>query len=85
METTINFFKASIEVDPNYALAHAQLAYAYAWTALFIEPTEPSWAERQGTNQPGAVAGLAARRNLPGAVFIAVERRRKFSNRSRSS
>lgn len=46
METTVNFFRKAIEVDPNYALAHAQLAYAYAWTALFVEPTEPSWAER---------------------------------------
>jgi eukaryotic-like serine/threonine-protein kinase len=46
METTIDFFKKAIEADPNYALAHAQLAYAYAWTAIFIEPTEPAWAER---------------------------------------
>lgn len=46
METTVNFLRKAIETDPNYALAHAQLAYAYAWTALFVEPTEPSWAER---------------------------------------
>src|SRR5207249_6248893 len=38
METTIDFFKKASEADPNYALAHAQLAFAYAWTALFIEP-----------------------------------------------
>jgi serine/threonine-protein kinase len=46
METTVNFFKKAIEADPDYALAHAQLAYAYAWKAVIVEPTEPSWAER---------------------------------------
>lgn len=45
MESTIDFFKKAIEADPNYALAHAQLANAYAWTALFVEPAEPKWAE----------------------------------------
>jgi tetratricopeptide (TPR) repeat protein len=45
METTIDFFKKASEADPNYALAHAQLAFAYVWTALFIEPAEPKWAE----------------------------------------
>jgi len=42
----IEFFKKAIAADPNYALAHAQLAYAYTWMALFIEPTEPAWADR---------------------------------------
>jgi eukaryotic-like serine/threonine-protein kinase len=45
METTIDFFKKAIEADPNYALAHAQLAFAYVWTALFIEPRNPQWAD----------------------------------------
>ena len=45
METTINFFKKSIEADPNYAQAQAQLAFAYVWTALFIGPADPKWAE----------------------------------------
>jgi hypothetical protein len=36
----------AIEADPNFALAHAQLASGYAWTAIIIEPTEPVWAER---------------------------------------
>ncbi len=44
MEETIDFFKKAIEADPNYALAHAQLAYAYAWMSMFIDPTEPKWA-----------------------------------------
>jgi serine/threonine protein kinase/TolB-like protein len=45
MEATIDFFKKAIEADPNYALAHAQLAFAYVWTALFIEPVDPKWAD----------------------------------------
>jgi tetratricopeptide (TPR) repeat protein len=45
-EPTIDFFKRAIEADPNFALAHAQLAYTYATIAVFIEPTEPAWAER---------------------------------------
>lgn len=44
MEETIDFLKKAIEVDPNYALAHAQLAYAYVWTAMFIDPDQPEWA-----------------------------------------
>ena len=36
---------ASIPIIPA-ALAHAQLAYTYATTAVFFEPTEPVWAER---------------------------------------
>ncbi len=46
MDATIGFFKQAIEADPNFALAHAQLAYAYATKAVFMEPTEPVWAER---------------------------------------
>jgi len=46
MEATIDLFKKAIEADPNFALAHAQLASAYAWTAIIIEPAEPVWAER---------------------------------------
>jgi eukaryotic-like serine/threonine-protein kinase len=43
---TIDFFKKAIEADRNFALAHAQLALAYAVMAVFVEPTEPVWAER---------------------------------------
>ncbi len=45
-EVTIDFFKKAIEADPNFALAHAQLAFTYATKAVFVEPTEPVWAER---------------------------------------
>ena len=45
-EETADFFKKAIEADPNFALAHAQLAYVYATWAVFHEPTVPLWAER---------------------------------------
>lgn len=43
MLATIDLFKKAIEVDPNYALAHAQLAQAYGWTAVMVESTNPEW------------------------------------------
>jgi DNA-binding winged helix-turn-helix (wHTH) protein/TolB-like protein/Flp pilus assembly protein TadD len=45
MEATIDYFKKAIEADPDFALAHAQLANAYIWMANFIEE-QPVWAER---------------------------------------
>jgi serine/threonine-protein kinase len=45
MGDTIGFFKKAIAIDPKYALAHAQLAFAYVWTALFIEPVDSKWAD----------------------------------------
>lgn len=45
MEKTIDLFKSSIEADPNYAPAHAQLAWAYAWTAQLIDASNPKWAD----------------------------------------
>jgi serine/threonine-protein kinase len=44
LETTISYFKRATEADPNYALAHAQLAFSYAWMAIFIEPKQ-DWIE----------------------------------------
>jgi len=45
-ESAIDLFKRAIEADPTFALAHAQLAYAYATMAVFVDPTEPAWVER---------------------------------------
>jgi serine/threonine-protein kinase len=43
LDRTINFYTQAIAADPNFALAHAQLAYAYAVRAVFLEPTQPAW------------------------------------------
>jgi len=43
LDRAITFYKKAIEVDPNFALAHAQLAYAYAVLGVFIDPTQPAW------------------------------------------
>jgi eukaryotic-like serine/threonine-protein kinase len=45
-KVTIDFFRRAIEADPNFALAHAQLAFAYAGMAVFVAPTESVWAEQ---------------------------------------
>ncbi len=45
MVATITLFKKAVEADPDYALAHAQLANAYIWMAIFIEEQDV-WAER---------------------------------------
>jgi len=42
----IEFFKKAVEADPNFALAHAQLAYADAVMAVFLEPKETKWLEQ---------------------------------------
>jgi serine/threonine-protein kinase len=45
LNQAIAMFGKAIEADPKYALAHAQLAYADAWMALFVDPN-PAWVER---------------------------------------
>jgi hypothetical protein len=38
-------FAEAVRLDPAFARAHAQLAYAYVWTALFIEQ-DSTWIDR---------------------------------------
>ena len=45
MQSTIDYFKQSIAIDPKFPLSHAKLAFAYAWTAAAIEPGNNHWAE----------------------------------------
>ena len=42
MDITVGFYKKAIEADPNFALAHAQLAYAYATMEVFLDPEHPA-------------------------------------------
>jgi TolB-like protein len=44
--SSIGFLKQAIEVDPKFALAHAQLAYADAVMGVFMKPTEPAWIDQ---------------------------------------
>ena len=46
LQNAIDLYKKAIEADPNFALAHAQLAYCYAVMAVFFEPKQPAWVER---------------------------------------
>src|SRR5262249_8127048 len=46
LKSAIDLFKKAIDADPNFALAHAQLALAYATMGVFLEPTQPAWVER---------------------------------------
>jgi TolB-like protein len=42
----IDFYEQAIAADPNFALAHAQLAAAFATRAVFLDPTQSMWVER---------------------------------------
>jgi TolB-like protein len=42
----ITFYEKAIAADPNFALAHAQLAVAFATQAVFLDPTRPMLVER---------------------------------------
>jgi Flp pilus assembly protein TadD len=66
IERTIDFYKQAIEADPSFALAHAQLAYAYASLAVFLEPTQPLWVEhaREEINRAQALDPQLAETHL---------------------
>jgi eukaryotic-like serine/threonine-protein kinase len=44
-DTAVGFYKKAIEADPDFALAHAQLAYTYATIGTFLDPTQPAWVQ----------------------------------------
>lgn len=43
---TADLFKSAIAADPDFALAHAQLANVYSYIAILIDPKNPVWTER---------------------------------------
>jgi serine/threonine-protein kinase len=43
IESAIEFYKKAIELDPKFALAHAQLANSYAELAVFVDPRQTEW------------------------------------------
>jgi serine/threonine protein kinase/TolB-like protein len=71
-KVTIDFFQKAIEADRNFALAHAQLALAYATVAVFVERTEPVWAERarEETNRAQALDPKLAETHLARQVLL---------------
>lgn len=44
-DLAVDLFKKAIELDPDYALAHAQLGYTYTKIAVFLEEN-PAWIEQ---------------------------------------
>jgi eukaryotic-like serine/threonine-protein kinase len=42
-EAAIGYFRKAVELDPNFALAHAALGEAYMWMANFTDPDNPVW------------------------------------------
>jgi eukaryotic-like serine/threonine-protein kinase len=42
-EAAISYFRKAVELDPNFALAHAALGEAYMWMANFTDPDNPVW------------------------------------------
>jgi serine/threonine protein kinase len=43
IDMAIEMFREAIEIDPNYALAHARLAFAYVWKAIYNDAGNPNW------------------------------------------
>ena len=43
MQAAAAEFKRATEIDPQYAQAHAQLAYCYALIAVYLETDDPVW------------------------------------------
>jgi TolB-like protein/tRNA A-37 threonylcarbamoyl transferase component Bud32 len=72
MEATIEYFKRAIQADPNFALAHGQLANTYAVTAILVAPTEPVWAERarEAINRAQALDSQLAETHLARYLLV---------------
>ena len=45
MLNTIDLFQQAVIIDPNYAMAHGQLAFCYAWMATFLQPDGSKWVD----------------------------------------
>lgn len=43
LNIAIEMYKKAIEIDPNYALAHARLGYSCVWKAVYNDTENPQW------------------------------------------
>ena len=66
----MSLFQQAVAVDPGYALAQVQLAYCYAWKALFNEPSNPRWIQLA---RDGLAKAQALDPDLPEAHIVAHE------------
>jgi tetratricopeptide (TPR) repeat protein len=46
VEEGVKLLEEAVRIDPNYALAHAQLGWAYAWRGLFDTADGQAWVTR---------------------------------------
>ena len=77
-EATIELFRRALAADPDYAMAHARLAHAYAFHAVFIDPEEQEkWISLayDEMNQADAIDGQIPETHLARALVL-------FSNSS---
>ena len=70
IEAALTLFQQAVAVDPTYALAQVQLAYCYAWKALFNEPSNPRWIQLA---RDGLAKAQALDADLPEAHLVAHE------------
>lgn len=62
----IDLLHKAVALDPQYALAHAQLGYNYAWRSIFIEGT-PDWIDEA---KQAVARAVALDRELPQAYVV---------------
>jgi TolB-like protein/Tfp pilus assembly protein PilF len=67
LDGAISLFEQAIAIDPGYALAHSQLAYAYTWMALFNDPSNPRWIQ---LGRDSVARALALDAELPQAHIV---------------
>jgi eukaryotic-like serine/threonine-protein kinase len=58
VEAGLPMLEEAVKLDPNYAVAYAQLGWAYTWLGLFSDNGGPMWIDRAST-RTWAISSLA--------------------------